>query len=134
MKFGKPHENFPQIMIVPMIDIMFFLLVFFMMATTDMVNMNLVPLKLAAMQEGKMADAKGMVISIDATGSFFVDAEKIQQEHITECVQAALNVTPEALIILRVDKEAPYNAVLMIVEELKKLGVRKVALASEKRH
>ena len=38
MRFTKKDEGLPQIMVIPMIDIMFFLLVFFMLATINMSN------------------------------------------------------------------------------------------------
>lgn len=133
MKFKSTTETLPQIMIIPMIDIMFFLLVFFMLSTLNMSSMHAVPLKLVASQDTKVIGAKGLIISVDMKGEIFVGENRIAKAELGQYVQSALHKNPNDLIILRVDKDNSYTLVHEVMEKLKDAGVRRISLASETR-
>ena len=65
MRFTKKDEGLPQIMVIPMIDIMFFLLVFFMLATINMSNSGSLPIKLASMQNLQQTKLDGLHVAVD---------------------------------------------------------------------
>ena len=129
-------ESQPKIMIIPMIDIIFFLLVFFMMSTLYMVEQRTLPINLpqASAAQSDMANmAKNVAITVAKDGAIYVDQEQIPAELFKARIQAQLVRQPDATFILRSDKQAEYGRVVMILDELKAVGVKKVAVATEQR-
>ena len=65
--------NKPKLMIIPMIDIIFFLLVFFMMSMLSMVVQKSVPVNLPAAQTAKVDIQKKVPITVTSDGSIYVN-------------------------------------------------------------
>lgn len=131
MRFKKHSDSLPTIIIIPMIDIMFFLLVFFMLGTINMRNVSSVPVNLAAMQEAKLSDAEGIFITLNEKGDLFIGDTPVEKDAFIGNVQYVLKQNPNALVILRADKQSRYDDLSGILDKLKKSGVKRVALAAE---
>lgn len=124
-------ERQPKIMIIPMIDIIFFLLVFFMMSTLYMVEQRTLPVNLPQASAAQSDLAKNVAITVARDGAIYIDQEQIPPELFRARIQVQLARQSDAAFILRADKQAEYGQVVMILDELKTLGVKKVAVATE---
>ncbi|SDE81567.1 ExbD/TolR family protein [Sporomusa acidovorans] len=124
-------ERQPRIMIIPMIDIIFFLLVFFMMSTLYMVEQRTLPVNLPQAAAAQAELAKNVAITIAKDGIIYIDQEQIPPELFKARIQAQLARQAEAAFILRADKQAEYGRVVTVLDELKALGIKKVAVATE---
>ena len=62
-------EHSPQIMIIPMIDIIFFLLVFFMMSTLYMTSQETIPVNLPAAASARQDVVKSLQVTVSSDGS-----------------------------------------------------------------
>lgn len=124
-------ESQPKIMIIPMIDIIFFLLVFFMMSTLYMVEQRTLPVNLPQASAAQSDMAKNVAITVAKDGAIYVDQEQIPAELFKARIQAQLARQTDTAFILRADKQAEYGRVVMILDELKAVGVKKVAVATE---
>lgn len=133
MRFRESEERIPQIMVVPMIDIMFFLLVFFMIATVNMSDSGKMPIKLASMQQLQISKIQGLEIAVDRENKFYVNHEAIPSEKLYSIVQKAVTVNPELLVILKIDKYSRFSSTADVINVLKQAGVKNMALAAEKR-
>lgn len=133
MRFRESEEGIPQIMVVPMIDIMFFLLVFFMIATINMSDSGKMPIKLASMQQLQITKIQGLEIAVDRENKFYVNYEAIPSEKLYSIVQKAVIVNPELLVILKIDKNSRFSSTADVINVLKQAGVKNMALAAEKR-
>jgi len=133
MRFRESEERIPQIMVVPMIDIMFFLLVFFMIATVNMSDSGKMPIKLASMQQLQISKIQGLEIAVDRENKFYVNHEAIPSEKLYSIVQKAVIVNPELLVILKIDKNSRFSSTADVISVLKQAGVKNMALAAEKR-
>lgn len=134
MRFNNQIKSSPEIIVIPMIDIMFFLLVFFMLSTMNMTNMNTVPVNLSSMHDTKVISETSLVISIDEQGGIFVGGEKIERAIVEKYAKAALSANPNVLILIRTDMKSTYNDFSDVIESLKQAGVKRVALAAETRY
>ena len=124
-------ERQPKLMIIPMIDIIFFLLVFFMMSTLYMVEQRTLPVNLPQASASQVDLAKNVTITVAKDGAIYLDQEQIPSELFKARIQAQLARQVETAFVLRADKQAEYGRVVMILDELKVLGVKKVAVATE---
>ena len=131
MRFTKKDEGLPQIMVIPMIDIMFFLLVFFMLATINMSNSGSLPIKLASMQNLQQTKLDGL--HVDKDNKLYVDNMEIKADKLLPLLQKATAANPEMLVILRIDKNSQFYSTSELINILKRAGVKRIALAAEKR-
>ncbi|MBP2654571.1 MAG: exbD 5 [Firmicutes bacterium] len=132
MKLDKLRiKKTPRLMIIPMIDIIFFLLVFFMMSTLYMVDQRVIPVILPSAAAAQ-ADRSTMVpITVTAQGKILIDQTEFPDELVTSRIKAEVSKNPDTAFILRADKKVEYGRVIWLLDELKKCGVRRVAAATE---
>lgn len=133
MRFKRTDEGLPQIMVIPMIDIMFFLLVFFMLATINMSNSGSLPIKLASMQNIQQTKLDGLHVAVDKDNKLYVDNMEIKVDKLLPLLQKATVANPEMLVILRIDKNSQFYSTSELINILKRAGVKRIALAAEKR-
>lgn len=133
MRFKAQDEGLPQIMVIPMIDIMFFLLVFFMIATVNMSDAGTLPLKLAGMQNLQTNKIDGLTVTVDKDNQLFLNGGQISGEQLLTTMQKAAVSNPEMIVVLRIDKNSQFYSTSDIINLLKRAGVKRIALAAEKR-
>jgi biopolymer transport protein ExbD len=135
MKLSKLRiQHSPQIMIIPMIDIIFFLLVFFMMSTLYMFEQNTIPVVLPQTSSAQSNQASFVPITITSQANVIFNREEIPPALLAARIQAELSRDPETAFILRGDRQVEYGRVIGILDELKKAGVRKITVATDLKH
>lgn len=133
MKRRDFRENkSPLVMIIPMIDIMLFLLIFFMLSTLYMVQTNNFNVNLPR-SEISGQEAKKNIVSVTVTedGNLFYGEEKILVQQLPQKISQTLSADRETVFILMGDRSAKYEKVVNILEVLKKSGVKHVSIATE---
>jgi biopolymer transport protein ExbD len=124
-------ESSPKLMIIPMIDIIFFLLVFFMMSTLYMVEQRTLPVNLPQAASAQADLQQNTAITVTREGLVLIDQEVIPVELLRTRIQAQLARRPDTAFILRADRQAEYGKVITVLNELKTLGIRRVAVATD---
>ena len=106
-------ERQPRIMMIPMIDIIFFLLVFFMMSTLYMVEQQTIPINLPQGASAQSDLTRSVCISITQDGRILFDQEDISVDLLQKRVQVELNKERELVFVIRSDKQAEYGKVVV---------------------
>lgn len=122
----------PQLVIIPMIDIMFFLLVFFMMSTMYMVEQNILPVALPQASSAQNDHVKRVPVTVTADGHVQVNRETISYDNFHSRLKAELKADPSAVFILRADKTVDYGQVVTVLDGMKKAGISRVSIATER--
>lgn len=126
------EKSQPLVMIIPMIDIMLFLLVFFMLSTIYMVQTNNFQVNLPQTSEVSGETTPSAIsITVTRNGEILYDDTKVLPKNLAQLVTHALNQDADAIFVLYGDKETPYEKVAAVLEVLKKSGARHVSLATE---
>jgi len=125
-------ENQPQLMIIPMIDIIFFLLVFFMMSTLYMVEQHTLPVNLPHAATAQQDVTKNVTVTVQANGNVMFNQEEIPLHLLSKRVALELGKQSDPLFVLRGDKETAYGQIISVLDALKQAGARKVSVAVEK--
>lgn len=126
------EKNQPLVMIIPMIDIMLFLLVFFMLSTIYMVQTNTLPVSLPqSSAAGKETRPNVVPITVLASGDVLFDKDTVPNQKLAEKIHKALADDENAIFVLRGDKAARYESVVAVLDLLKKSGARRVSIATE---
>lgn len=125
-------ENQPQLMIIPMIDIIFFLLVFFMMSTLYMVEQHTIPVNLpraAAAQQDKPISVQVTVLE---NGNILFNQEELPLPLLAKRIHLELGKQADTVFILRGDKQVAYGQIISVLDALKQAGAHRVSVAVEK--
>lgn len=122
----------PLVMIIPMIDIMLFLLVFFMISTVYMVQTNTLPVSLPQAANAKQDTRPNVVpITVLASGDVLFDKDTVPNQQLAEKIHNALKSDKDAIFVLRGDKSTRYESIVAVLDLLKKSGARRVSIATE---
>lgn len=122
----------PEFIIIPMIDIMFFLLVFFMISTIYMVQQNLLPVNLPQAATVQSENQKYINITVTDKGAVEIGTVDVAMEAVGEKLQLELEKNPEAIFVLRGDSKAPYETIVTVLDKAKAVGIKKIAIATKK--
>ncbi|WP_418961887.1 ExbD/TolR family protein [Veillonella atypica] len=123
--------NKPKLMIIPMIDIIFFLLVFFMMSMLSMVVQKSVPINLPSSQTAKVDIQKKVPITVTADGSIYVEQTKTTIDGMIKYLQIEQGKGTEMTVVLRGDKAAQYGTFVQVLDTLKQMKITKIAIATD---
>ena len=126
-----PQEERPQLMIIPMIDIIFFLLVFFMMSMLSMVVQKSVPLTLPQAESAKVSMTRNIPVTITADGGIYYERDLMSLRDLTERLAADAARGEDISVILRGDAAASYGTVVQVMDVVKRLGIEKVYIATD---
>jgi biopolymer transport protein ExbD len=128
---GDDHEDDARIEIVPLIDIMFFLLASFMMVSLSMTQIHRVNLKLPSVSTAVAENKTPPVhIAIDAHGVITWDAKIVTPSEITQRL-VALPVKEDTKVLIGADKDSRHEQVLSVIDAARAAGVEKVSFETK---
>ena len=123
-----------RIEIIPMIDTIFFLLVFFMISTLSMTRYSGVPVNLPKAATGQQAANESAAVSITPEGKIFIDKQEVPRESVQTILQQRLSANPELLVLITADERVEHGRVVEIMDDARQAGVSKMAIAVKPRN
>lgn len=122
----------PNLMIIPMIDIMFFLLVFFMISTIYMVEQRSLPVQLPKTAQAASENKPSFVVTMKEDGTLWLEETQLSFDALAWQVQLESRRNQNFSVLLRADERVSYGKVVAVLDLLKRSGVERFALATEK--
>jgi biopolymer transport protein ExbD len=111
-----------------MIDTVFFLLVFFMMASLAMTVHGGVPVNLPRAARAEAARA-AVSISISREGTVYLDREPVDTAGLTAHLLARARTEPELAVVIEADTDVVHGRVVDVMDAVRVAGVGKLAIA-----
>jgi biopolymer transport protein ExbD len=135
MQVSSPiPKKHARIEIIPLIDIMFFLLASFMMVSLSQVRMKGQKVDLPEGKSGEVQNKKDYVsLSVDKDGIYYFDKEIIKLEDILPKLQQVYRTNPEAKIFIRGDREAVHGNVTRMLDQIRSSGFTKLSFEIKSR-
>lgn len=129
MQLASPiAKKHARIEIIPLIDIMFFLLASFMMVSISQTTMKGIKVKLPDGSSGITQSKKNYVsFSVDRDGYIYWDKDKINYEDVPTKLRGLYQTDPEAKIFIRGDNEALHGNVTRLLDQIRSTGFTKIA-------
>lgn len=121
----------PEVMIIPMIDIMFFLLVFFMISTLYMVDMKTVSVNLPKASHAETQTTVTYLVTMKQDGSLWLEDQEITKDELLQKAQTEQRRNPQFFVVLRADQGLDYGKVIALLDEMKGAGISRFGLAAE---
>jgi biopolymer transport protein ExbD len=114
-----------------MIDVIFFLLVFFMISSLAMTKINSMPVALPKTSAAPTAIKQDIILTVKKTGEMYVNKIVVTVDSLDETLALAMHDSPQDTIVVNADEGANYGLVVQAMDHARKIGVRKFALATE---
>ena len=123
----------PEVMIVPMIDIMFFLLVFFMISTLSMVNLKTVDVNLPQAAAAETRMNVNYLVTLKADGTLFLEDNPVGEKELLAGAKREQQKNPKFAVVVRADAGTDYAKVVELLDKFKGAGITRFGLAAEVR-
>jgi len=129
MQVASPiPKKHARIEIIPLIDIMFFLLASFMMVSLSQTTMKGMKVNLPTGSSGQTQSKKDYVsLSVDKDGFTYFDKEKIPLEEVLPRLRKIYATNPEAKIFIRGDRDAVHGNVTRVLDQIRSSGFSKIS-------
>jgi biopolymer transport protein ExbD len=118
-----------RIEVVPMIDIIFCILIFFILSAVGISRQQVVSLDLPKASTGTTEMREMLVVSLDELGQVYVEQQLVTRNQLTQALQNYLQFNPNGQIVLNANRNANYNEVVQVLDLLRKIGGSRAALA-----
>lgn len=126
-----PPRRRPRVEIVPLIDVIFFLVLFFVVTTTFRQDPLGLELELPRALTGSPQEVSEIVVSVDRNGVFYLDGSRADGPQIQAAVRQAVARRPDTFVIIRGDQDVPYRHVVRAMDLVREVGGYRLGLAVE---
>ncbi len=134
----KRAKRKPRIEIIPMVDVMFLLLVFYILSTIALTVERGIPVSLPTAVTGDLAKVEETTVTIDAEGKVFLDKDPVQLDSLGEAIRTKATTLPGGLkhlqenyIVLNIDMGVPHRSVVRVMDQLREIGVSNFSIATD---
>jgi biopolymer transport protein ExbD len=129
MRIPRKALEKARIEIIPMIDVIFFLLVFFMVSTLSMTLNRGLPVNLPTAATAQKERRDNVSLTVMQDGKMFLNKEPITLQNMGQRVKAALASDPQLAVVINADGQVLHSTVVDILDELRQAGVSGLAIA-----
>ena len=120
-----------RIEIIPMIDTIFFLLVFFMIASLAMTTAKGMPVNLPRASAATERSVVKVVLTLTQSGAYYIDKQPVRLDQIHSMLKSRLKDNPSAVVVINCDKAQAWHRGIQLADEAKRAGARFLTIATE---
>ncbi len=124
----KPKKA--RIEIIPMIDTIFFLLVFFIVESLSMVQMRSHHVSLPESRTARAKPGVDVVVTLTEDGEYYVDKQRVPELAVREAVAARVAEAPELTVVINCDKNQPMARFARVLDLVKQANAGHVMVAT----
>ncbi len=125
------EENNNQINILPMIDIIFVILSFFIVSSLYLVKLETIPVNLPSANTSNQEKDSLIVITLNLENKVFIDDKFIDISILEEELKSKIRNSINKKVILRADKSIKYGKVISILDILRNIENIKIGVSTE---
>lgn len=122
-----------EINVTPLVDVMLVLLIIMMIVAPMLQKGVDVRLPQASNTVDKPETQNQTVLAITADKRFYVNAVQVPEAQLLERIQSALEDRKEKIVLIKGDEDAPYSAIMSVMDELRRAGIEDVGLITERK-
>lgn len=119
-----------RIEIVPLIDVIFCILTFFILAAVSLTRQQSINVDLPQASTGAPQMQDMLLVSIDSIGQVYVEQQPVTLQQLTDVLGQYDQAVPEGLLVLYASRNARYAEVVEVLDLLRSVGGDRVALAT----
>jgi biopolymer transport protein ExbD len=133
MKLSKEPNPPAQINIVPMIDIVFTLLTFFILSSLFLTNSEGLPVNLPKASTGQQSTSvEKITVTINSQGEVSLNRQPTTFDTLTEQIRALVGNNQNVLVVINADEKANMGLAIAVMDKVRKVPGTKLAIATQK--
>jgi len=133
MKVDPQVSKRARIEMIPLIDMVFLLLVFFIYGMLSMAVHRSLPVRLPDSSTAAADQRSILSVTIHSDGSVEVDKERVSLENLKELLKAKPEEIKEAGLLLFADREVNYQRLFLVLDEIRLAGLTEISFQAERK-
>jgi biopolymer transport protein ExbD len=129
MRLPQEPDLPAQINIVPMIDVVFALLTFFIMSSLVLSKSEGLPINLPPASTAKGQTSQQIVVTIDPSGHLFINKTATS---LTQQVQSLIKTKQDKVVIINADERVSHGQVIAVMDQIRQVQGAKLAIATKR--
>jgi biopolymer transport protein ExbD len=133
MWIHKRHADDSTLDMTPLVDVVFLLIIFFMLSTTFIVVPGLkIDLPKAASRMIEVEKHK-VVLSVDKNGGLYFDQDHVDKETMFRLLRRAASENPGMLVLVKGDRNSKYGVNVDLLDMVRRAGLSRIAIVTSAR-
>ena len=134
MKLSLQTNRKARIEMLPLIDIVFLVLVFFIYAMLSMAVHRGLPVILPSSSTAKIEKTIVLSVTVKTDGTVFIDKKLTPLDGLTEELKRAIKGDDKAGVLLFADRDLSYHQLFKVMDCIRMAGITKISLQAEADH
>jgi biopolymer transport protein ExbD len=131
MKIQLPTHKKARIEMLPLIDIVFLLLVFFIYAMLSMAVHRGLPVELPLSNTAQIDKKLTLSVSVQADETIYVNKERVALEHLTEVLRNKAAYSQEPGVLIFADRSLQYQMIYNVLDKIRQAGLSRISLQAD---
>ena len=119
-----------EINLTPMLDVVFIMLIFFIV-TTSFVKESGIEVNRPTASTGERQERGNIIIAVRANGEIWIDRRAVDIRALRPTVERLHNETPQGAVVIAADTKASTGTLVRVMDQVRLAGVEKVSVATE---
>ncbi len=131
MRLPAAAKKKPRIEIIPMIDTMFFLLVFFMIATLSMTIQQGMPISLPTAESSTESTTENVSLTLTQEGTLYYNKEVITLQELEQRLVNLRQTSTDPSLLINADEQVPHGRVIKVMDLIRLSGIKSMGIATQ---
>ena len=133
MYFKEKNDTGDSINILPMIDIIFAILSFFIISSLYLTRIDSIKVNLPKSSTAVREQNKPQIITVDSNERIYFNSKEISLKNIYAIIRTNIENLEDPIVILRADTSVKHGLIVNLLDELRKIENLKVGISTEKK-
>ena len=133
MYFKEDNKSENQINILPMIDIIFAILSFFIISSLFLTRIDSIEVNFPKSSTAVREKNRPQIITVDNNEKIYFKSNEISLKNISALIRKNIENLEEPLVILRADTSVKHGLIVNLLDELRKIENIKIGISTEKK-
>lgn len=126
----EPEEEF-ELNIIPMIDVIFAILTFFIISSLFLTRSESLPVNLPKAENSEVQERTRITVTVEASGDLALNREAVTLDNLQSGVRELMGETQESVIVINADAAVEYGRVIAVMDELRVIEGAALGMATE---
>lgn len=132
MYFPEESEEEFELNIVPMIDVIFAILTFFIISSLFLTRSESLPVNLPKAASAEVQERTRITVTVEEAGDIALNREAIDLEALQSSVRDLMDETQESVIVINADEAVSHGRVIAVMDELREIEGATLGIATER--